>query len=575
MLLHLIALGGLGLATPLLQTEQQAEESVFPFDFQVLELPVESDSTPSVDLFLGSDAVRLSLQETSVRSAHSKKTTATGSTTFRGQLEGEPGSRVAATLRDGSLRALIWRANDPEPWWVGPSSEFDPALPADTHTATYSLDMPPQTWATQCLLEAADDAVRSRNDRSANGGRLSSTTTYLAELLIEADYEYVQTAGSAAAAGDLIDEAVLFSSAIYESTFGIRFEIAELEIWDTASDPYSATTGNGALSEFNTYVRTNYDDTSYDLAQLFTGKQFGGLQGIAYCDRVCAAAGQFTRPVSVTTHSSAFINRVQVTTHEFGHTMGAGHCNENNICNSMVTSDCGIMNSSTVMVGIGMRFGSLAFSQISGNPNLTICMDPTVPSGPAPTLTSVTPSTVEALIDGSAVQTVDLAGVDLDDTHQVSINGLISTLRDLRVIDDTLVYVYPQRPTALGTVDVQALNGAGWSNTLPLTIVATNPPRHAGPTAISFPIPVDISSGGFPGVAYQVLLASDPMTTPVGGVDILANPDFVDVGVLDAAGLAESSFNPGTFGITYWAQLVTRDENGALYATTPSAILYQ
>ncbi|MFT7463117.1 MAG: hypothetical protein ACI9EF_001459 [Pseudohongiellaceae bacterium] len=537
-----------------------------PLDYQQLPSLSRAQDHLSVSLFLGFEPFTLELDRYSVRSASAPHAGMQPVATYRGRLAEEFGRRVVASVRKGVLRAMVWRAGENEPWWIAPAEELGGDVSDKVHLVAHSRDVPASLMDVSCGVE--DVGERFRYPDALNEPASYSSGTYTADVVIEADYEYFSHFGVLEDAEDAIEETINFSSAIYESTFGIRFEIASLQIWDTAADPYGDSPTNiNALKKFKLIVNNNFAPDDWDLAQLFTKRTFtngGSVLGMAYIDELCDE-----REVSwVKGGWPSLINRVHLTGHEFGHVFGASHC--------FGQLDCGTMGAPSAGPG-GEKFGSQSIASISNNPDLLTCVDAAAPSSALPTASSLSVSNVEALIDGSATETAVLTGLDLSFAHQVDVGGDVLTLFDIDVASDTEVSVDLTAlapPTSLGMVSVTVLNGAGWSGSVPLTFVETNPPRVLVVEDTYYPGQFHIELGGRVNTSYQLLVSADPATTLQYGVQVLANPIFIEVGTLDGAGLGKVLYGPPTFKASYWLQVVSRDANQAITTTAPVEVFY-
>lgn len=544
-------------------------------DVQSLQLSPRADGGLSASVFLGSEDVQLDLAPTSFYTARDAQSLAPGALeTYSGTVAGEPTSRVAATMRDGQLRVLLWRAGSDHPWWVLPANQLDPRMPDGLHSALPDAQVPRGDEPWTCRGADSPTNAAGAVSRPSGTSQSSSSGAVVAEIVAEADFEYVQDAGSQQAAEDRMVETIFFTSAIYEFSLGVRFEIVDLVSYPDANDPYTADgSGSQILNEFGFEMISRYQVDEFDAAQLFSGRDLGGVGGTAYCRRICQSFPNH-RALSVVGAFSALATRVGVTAHELGHNFGARHCDgapNGGSCGSSVEDDCGFMGYNSLT-----RMGSFTAAEIRAYlAQYNACLDPDPTGVPLPTLDPLATSTLEALPTSDLQgELLVLTGLDLDSVHMVDTTQDLLSLEKIDAIDPTAVTFRLPYPEGLGTQDLRVANASGWSNSLPLTIVATDPPRalvEADPNGL---FGLSALAGGIPGAGYQVLYSDQGTTTSVGGFDVLAAPLFTDAGILDAAGLAPSDWFPPSTGTTYHVQLLSRDGSGAFYATAVQALAY-
>ena len=103
----------------------------------------------------------------------------------------------------------------------------------------------------------------------------------MCDLALDCDYDFFAQEGSDTARA--VNYALVLlgtTSAIYEREINVSLRASYLNVWTTSADPYSATTLNPALTEFQTYwVNAYRSGVTRDLAQLVSGRALGG--GIA------------------------------------------------------------------------------------------------------------------------------------------------------------------------------------------------------------------------------------------------------------------------------------------------------
>lgn len=114
---------------------------------------------------------------------------------------------------------------------------------------------------------------------------LTSTDLLIADIAVEADYEFYLKFGSKGDAENYIRALFSDISSIYERDINVRLRSTFIRVWDTPSDPWSATNTSAALNELQSYWNTNETARSRAFVVFLSGKSLGG--GIAYVGAVC------------------------------------------------------------------------------------------------------------------------------------------------------------------------------------------------------------------------------------------------------------------------------------------------
>jgi subtilisin-like proprotein convertase family protein len=257
-------------------------------------------------------------------------------TTYRGVVQGEDDSSVAASLGDdGSFRALI--LSGPGAWSIQPVRDVDPTAPASQH-AVYRLEdvsLPPP------MCGVIDDAIAREVEGEEDPGGIAGSGTSggrQIDIGLDADLQFFQLNGSSVPNTINDMEAVINAvESLYQREVNISFRITG-EIVRTTQAPYSATTTPGTLlNEFATIWNNNHGGIPRDVGQLFTGKDLAGTTiGIAVLNSVCSTGNPANAYSLVQSRwTTNFAGRISVSAHELGHTLSAPHCDGNPTCGIM------------------------------------------------------------------------------------------------------------------------------------------------------------------------------------------------------------------------------------------------
>jgi hypothetical protein len=193
---------------------------------------------------------------------------------------------------------------------VAPASEF----PADS------------TW--QCALDRLPPPLVP--DLPAAGGGLRSAGCMTVSVAVDSDYEFTQLfGGSSSAASAYV--ATLFGAinAIYQRDLGTTLLVSYVRVWPTDTDPWTQSSLEPLLYQFENYWETNMTAVPRQTAHLLSGKQLGG--GIAFLYALCgyqpgygvSANIRGTFPTPLVPGSGNW--DVIVVAHEIGHNFGSPH----------------------------------------------------------------------------------------------------------------------------------------------------------------------------------------------------------------------------------------------------------
>lgn len=248
--------------------------------------------------------------------------------TLRGTVAGLEGSAVAASLTDDGLRARIMFPSGVT-YWIEPIGTRIAGAAAGQHVVYRDDDVFPSGGT--CIARHPPGGGAASYDES---GGVAAGGVFIAELAVDADYEYfLQFSGAAdpvAAVEQEINDIINAMNIQYEQDVAIQHFITTIIIRTTEeSDPYSTSDPLRLLDEFGAQWRAEHDNIQRDAAQLFTGKELSGNTiGIAWVRSICSSA--FGYSVVQPTCCSNFACKTALSTHELGHNWGADHCNGRN-----------------------------------------------------------------------------------------------------------------------------------------------------------------------------------------------------------------------------------------------------
>ncbi len=470
-------------------------------------------------------------------------------TTYRGEIEGYPGSVVAVNLFNGQLQGTISLTPGAPLWGVQPVSEFDPTAALSKHLV-YSGDTT-LPMNVSCGTDELLHRMGEHSDPETPGAAEGGPTTKVCQIAFDADFEFYQQNGSSVTQTENDITNILNSvEAIYDSEVEILYELTAIFVEASEPDPYSTSSSSGLLNQFQNHWNSQHGGTVRDVAHLMTGKNLSGSTiGIAYLNVICNLGSAYG--LSQSKYTGSFTNRVGLTAHELGHNWNAPHCDG--------ASDCRIMCSCLGCCGPVTTFGVGSENKILNKKASSGCLSTPPPPAP-PLLTGINPGTAQAF----GASPVTLSGFFLEDTTAIHVGS--STLPapfGFTIVDDNTITFTPPTASALGSTSVTAENDAGVSNAVSLNIVETDPAKLAATATTLTGLAFNWSFGGkVNDLWFLFATLNDNSTIPLFGYDILANGVFLSSGSLSAAGTGGDGIivPSGASGATVYSQVLLLDD---------------
>jgi hypothetical protein len=250
--------------------------------------------------------------------------------TLRGTVAGLEGSAVAASLTDDGIRARIMFPSGVT-YWIEPIGTRIAGAAAGQHVVYRDDDVIPSGGT--CIARHPPGGAAASSEQS---GGVAAVGLFIAELAVDADYEYfLQFSGAAnpvAAVEQDINDTINAMNVQYEQDVAIQHFITRIIIRTTEeSDPYTTSDPIELLNQFGAQWIAEHGDIQRDAAQLFTGKNLSGNTiGIAWVGSICSPFLGYSVVQSNCLGCSNFACKTALSTHELGHNWGADHCNGRN-----------------------------------------------------------------------------------------------------------------------------------------------------------------------------------------------------------------------------------------------------
>lgn len=490
---------------------------------QELQLPAGTPANTAVEVVLGGSLAQLQLWQHEVRApgytlieraAFGELAVPAGPcTTYRGEIAGDAGSEVAASLRAGSLTAWI-RRGDGGLWLVQAVREVSPTAGAALHVVYRGSDSSnlPVRCGTQTPPVGTLPALPDTD------------VVYACQLGLEADFAFFQANGSSVSATQNDVLAVVNAmDVIYRRDTQIAMQVGTLIVNSTA-DPYTSSVAGTLLNQFAGYWNAVRGNVQRDVAHLFTGRPMGqvssGTIGVAFLATVCNLGSAYG--VSQSRFSNNWNYRVGVTAHELGHNFGAGHCDAAASCRIMCSGVGGCTNTQT-------SFGPTEQNQIVAYRQSVNCLQVL---STTPVITSATPTLVRTFQPGLVV----LGGSGFTGVNRLTVGGVAVT-SGITVLSDTQLRFTPPAGLAIGVQQLTATNSAGTSLASGLFYTGANPALLTAPVAVLGGSLVTWQFGGWPLDPAFLVLSLQSSTTPFQGQPLLDGFSVLWVGGLDARGM--------------------------------------
>jgi hypothetical protein len=315
-------------------------------------------------------------------------------TTYRGEVSGVPGSRVAASIIDGKLDAAIV-LDDDNVWFVEPYSKYEKTADRSEYLVYKGSD----TIPTDYICGADLIGGPQHDDLDFGGMSTESTVTEMpgegnyepravesAEIAFDADWEYygLNLYNLNWTVSD-IEDVLNNVEVVYQRDVEICYNITHIIVRTTSNDPYTSNNSSTLLSQFRNEWNQNQGDIQRDVAHMMTGRDMtGNVIGIAYLSAICTS---WSYGISQSKFSPFMSQRLSLTAHELGHNWSAEHCDGDGDCHIMCSAIGGCDG-----LGSPPIFGSAAISSITSYKSSRPCLD----SGCGTTLDIIEPDPGEA-----------------------------------------------------------------------------------------------------------------------------------------------------------------------------------
>ena len=290
--------------------------------------------------------------------------------TYKGTITGAPDSKVRLTIDDEKVEGFFDDGSVRR--FIEPARKYSPlAGPGDSVVYLAEDSLNDSTFFCETDIPGKLEIGRE----IAGAGRVESVMMFrVLELATEADLEYVNKFGGAAAANSEIMGILNMVEGTYNNELNLSIRVVYQHTWSTA-DPFGAADMPGILTNFLNHWNANNGGVHRDAAHLFTAKAAAQSRGLAFLGVIC-------RTATYSYGLSGWVNwapgKFLITAHELGHNFGADHADVAEGCaNSLMNPSLG--NNTPLSFCPFSRNAISAY--VSTNNSCLSDTSPTVPGG--------------------------------------------------------------------------------------------------------------------------------------------------------------------------------------------------
>ena len=290
--------------------------------------------------------------------------------TWRGRVIEMPGSVVAASIDNGLSASILLHDNVQDGWFIQPITDVLAGVAGDVHIVYHGNAV--REMDVHCGGGLLPDLGGFNPIDPQMDGTFRGPGFKICEMAYDADFQFYQQNGSntnnTIADIENVQNGMII---VYERDCNVTFTTTQIIVrTSSASNPYTSNVADTLLTQFRNHWNANHGNVHRDLAHLMTGRNMGGVLGIAWLSVVCVQNTAYG--VSRSRFTTAMASRIALTAHEVGHNFSANHCS-GSTCKIMCASlgGCG---------GIGLpNFSPAEASVITNYANGRPCLANTGP----------------------------------------------------------------------------------------------------------------------------------------------------------------------------------------------------
>ena len=253
--------------------------------------------------------------------------------TYKGAIAGMPNAQARLTIDKGTFEGVIITPG--QIYFVEPGKRYSAAASAKDFIVYQQSDLLQASFG-ECELTLAEKVgnetakIQGQAGVTINANGTAEelfTPPRIVDLATEADFEYYTAFSSSSTnANNEIISIMNQVEGIYNTQFGLQFEIVFQNVWTFSGDPYTTTNPDMALNEFTGYWNANHSTLVRDLAHMWTGKDFDSTTiGIAWRPGLECPMQQNGYGMSQRLAGNPTPAKFILTAHEIGHGFNATH----------------------------------------------------------------------------------------------------------------------------------------------------------------------------------------------------------------------------------------------------------
>jgi hypothetical protein len=248
-------------------------------------------------------------------------------TTYKGKVTGEQNSPVRLTI-DGQ-RIEGYFTSGGERYFIEPAGNFSAA--ATDEFVVYRAGDVIAGDGPRCGL-TVEEKIGLGKELTRNELVETPQSLKRIDVATDADLEFVNALGNAAAANREILGILNMVDGVYESELGLSISVVFQHTWSTA-DPFAGVNIDATMQNFRSYWNANFPPATNprDTAHLFSAKPNILGQGWAYVGVICASP---TFAYGVSGRVEWTPAKFLLTAHEIGHNIGATHVDAAQSCSN-------------------------------------------------------------------------------------------------------------------------------------------------------------------------------------------------------------------------------------------------
>jgi Metallo-peptidase family M12/Domain of unknown function DUF11 len=351
---------------------------------------------------------------------------------YRGRVAGAPGSWVRLARVGEALEGMVWDGNDLytiEPARRAKPFMIDAAGVADDATVIYRLsdtlsDLGPQFCTVVTPAESATtlDAYKALVSELRANQPLAAAAAATSQIQVAVIGDVEFSSDRPGNAQSTVVTRMNVVDGIFSGQVGIHIVVAAVSLFDTDSDPFTATTvPSELLNQLADYKNATAAIRSTAITHLMTGRDFDGTTvGIAFLASLCSPRFGVSASEGGSEISSA--SAALVAAHEMGHNFGAPHDAETDPAQNQACASTPPTFLMAARLNGSSTFSQCSLDQMQPEISAAACVQPVATADAAVT---ASPASVSNLINQPLAFAVNVSSVGTAAVDSVTVSVTI------------------------------------------------------------------------------------------------------------------------------------------------------